>query len=84
MAWGVMLEGRDGDADLEGLWNGSLRGGLAHGLDGPLQVGSRLLGGEARLETVAREVKHAGGQAREYPVGTAFDLVNGGGDAIGN
>ena len=47
------LEGRDGQADLKGYWQGLQRRGIPPGLDGPLQVCTRLPGGKAHLHPIA-------------------------------
>ena len=48
------MEGRDGNAALEGTQNGSLHEGIAIVLDRELEVGSQLLGGDARLDPVTQ------------------------------
>ena len=65
MSWEGALEGRDGDAFPEGSRHRGLRRGIAPGLDGPLQVGPRLLGSETILQPVAQAVECAGGRERE-------------------
>ena len=50
---------------LEGHQHVGLRGGLAPGPDGPLQVYPWLLGGETGLQPVARAVERMGVQAHE-------------------
>ena len=50
----VAMEGRDGNAALEGTQNGSLNEGISIVSDRELEVGSQLLGGDARLDPVTQ------------------------------
>ena len=79
MTQGGVLQGRDSNVALEGSQHGSLYRSIAPGLDGNLEVGSQLPGGEDCLELVAWAFKGAGGRTSEEPIGTAHDLGNGGG-----
>ena len=65
MAWEGVLEGRNGDAALEGPRNLGPRGVLVPGPDWRIQIGSQRPGSEAGLQPVAQAVKRTGDQARE-------------------
>ena len=82
MAWKIALEIRNDDAAMEGPWHGSLCRGLTPGLNGALEVGSHLPGGEARLEPFTQAFERSGGCAHEDPLGIARDLGNRGIDAV--
>ena len=57
-----VLEGRNGEANLEGGQNGHQRQGLLTGPYGTFYVGARLPGSEACLKPITGAVEHPGGR----------------------